>query len=204
MPAIKLTYFDLRARGEPARLILAQAGQDYEDARLPAPWDNIAPWQELKPKTPFGQLPVLNFDGVEIAQSMAVARFLGKEFGLGGATNVENGLMDAIVDSISEAIEKQYTAYLFEKDEVKKVELQKKFNEEVLPGLLKNLERALTGDYLVGGKVSWADIVLYHFVKELPAQDALKDAPKVAGVVERVANLPNIKKWVETRPKTSL
>ena len=27
--------------------------------------------------------------------------------------------------------------------------------------------------------MSWADIVLYHFVKELPSQDALKDAPKV-------------------------
>jgi hypothetical protein len=46
---------------------------------------------------------------------MAVARFLAKEFGLAGATNVENGLMDAIVDAVSEATEKQYTAYLFEK-----------------------------------------------------------------------------------------
>ncbi len=42
------------------------------------------------------------------------------------------------------------------------------------------VEKGLTGDYLVGGKVSWADIVLYHFVKELPSQDALKEAPKVA------------------------
>jgi glutathione S-transferase len=115
MPSIKLTYFDLRARAEPARLILAQAGQKYDDVRLPAPWDNIAPWQEMKPKTPFGQLPVLCFDGVEIAQSMAVARFLGREFGLAGATNVENALMDAAVDAISDATEKQYTAYLFEK-----------------------------------------------------------------------------------------
>jgi hypothetical protein len=46
---------------------------------------------------------------------MAVARFLGREFGLAGATNVENALMDAAVDAISDATEKQYTAYLFEK-----------------------------------------------------------------------------------------
>jgi hypothetical protein len=45
--------------------------------------------------------------------------------------------------------------------------------------LLLSAEKGLTGDYLVGGKVSWADIILYHFVKELPSQDALKDAPKV-------------------------
>jgi len=204
MPGMKLTYFNLRARAEPARLILAQAGQDYEDARLPAPWDDMAPWQELKPNTPFGQLPVLNVNGVEIAQSMTVARYVAREFGLAGTNNLESALMDAIVDAVSEATEKMYNAYVFEKDEAKKAELTKKFNEDVLPSLLKNIEKGLKDDYLVGGTVSWADIILYHFVKELPSQDALKDAPKVAGVVERVANLPNIKKWVETRPQTKL
>merc|ERR1712107_704440 len=37
---LKLTYFDLRARAEPTRLILAQAGVEFEDERLPAPWDD--------------------------------------------------------------------------------------------------------------------------------------------------------------------
>jgi hypothetical protein len=55
---------------------------------------------------------------------MAVARFLANEFGLAGATNVENGLMDAIVDAVSEATEKQYVAYLFEK--VTKMLMQQK------------------------------------------------------------------------------
>ena len=34
MPDIKLTYFDLKARGETARLILAYAGVAYEDERV--------------------------------------------------------------------------------------------------------------------------------------------------------------------------
>jgi hypothetical protein len=46
---------------------------------------------------------------------MAVARFVGREFGLAGSTNLESALMDAVVDAVSEATEKQYTAYLFEK-----------------------------------------------------------------------------------------
>jgi hypothetical protein len=48
---------------------------------------------------------------------MAVARFLAREFGLAGTTNVEAALMDAAVDAISDATEKQYAAFFFEKVE---------------------------------------------------------------------------------------
>ena len=45
MPAkIKLTYFNLRGRAEPSRLILAQAGIEYEDNRI-----EQADWPKLKP-----------------------------------------------------------------------------------------------------------------------------------------------------------
>ena len=74
MAQIKLTYFNLRARAEPARLVLAYAGAKYDDVRLPAPWDNPKPWAALKPTTPYGQCPLLEWDGEEIAQSMAITR----------------------------------------------------------------------------------------------------------------------------------
>merc|ERR1712106_1225614 len=77
MSQIKLTYFDLRARSEPARLVLAYAGVKYTDQRIPAPWDNPAPWAAMKPTTPYGQTPLLSWDGQVIAQSMAITRFFG-------------------------------------------------------------------------------------------------------------------------------
>merc|ERR1711956_111938 len=67
MAQIKLTYFNLRARAEPARLLLAHAGVKYEDRRIPAPWDNPAPWTAMKPTTPYGQCPLLEWDGEVIA-----------------------------------------------------------------------------------------------------------------------------------------
>ena len=41
---VKLTYFNLRGRAEPARLILAHAGVDFEDCRITS-----EEWQTLKP-----------------------------------------------------------------------------------------------------------------------------------------------------------
>jgi len=154
---MKLTYFNLRARGEPSRLILEQAGAEYEDHRIESPFVDVAPWVAYKSSTPYGQLPVLCDDGVEIAQSMTIARYCAAKFGLAGSNALENAQMDEVVDAISEATEKQYNAFLFEKDEAKKAELQKKFNEEVLPTLFKNLEKRLGergGEYMAANKLS--------------------------------------------------
>ena len=43
MSGIKLTYFNLKGRAEPARLILAQAEVEYEDCRI-----EKEEWPELK------------------------------------------------------------------------------------------------------------------------------------------------------------
>lgn len=49
---------------------------------------------------PFGQVPVLEWDGHKVNQSVALARFLGKKYGLGGSDDFENLEIDAIVDTI--------------------------------------------------------------------------------------------------------
>lgn len=204
---MKLTYFNLRARGEPARLILEQAGAEYEDHRIESPFVDVAPWVAYKPSTPYGQLPVLCDDGVEIAQSMTIARYCAAKHGLAGSNALENAQMDEVVDGISEATEKQYNAFLFEKDEAKKAELQKKFNEDVLPTLFKNLEKRLGergGEYMAANKLSWADIILYNFAAELPDKEVIKGYSQLDALFNKVANLPKIKSWVERRPASAV
>jgi len=203
---VKLTYFNLRGRGEPARLILEQAGVEYEDARITSPFIDVAPWVAHKSSTPYGQLPVLCDDGVEIAQSMTIARYCANKYGLAGSNALENAQMDEVVDCISEATEKQYNAFLFESDETKKAAMQKTYSEETLPAVLKNLEKRLTergGEFMAAKKFSWADIVVYNFIAELPDKQACKGFPKLDALHNRVANLPKIKSWVERRPDSA-
>ena len=121
MPNIKLTYFDLRARAEPCRLLLAYGGLQYEDERIPASLDlfyflhsgNLqefdttfghSKWGALKPTMPFGQLPVFQWGDEVICQSMACARFIAREVGLAGNTSVESAQVDEIIDVVQDLI----------------------------------------------------------------------------------------------------
>ena len=96
MSGIKLTYFNLMGRAETTRLILAQAGVAFEDKRI-----EPADWPALKASLPMGQLPILEVDGKTIGQSMTIARFCGRRFGLAGKDELEGALADQAVDQVA-------------------------------------------------------------------------------------------------------
>merc|ERR1712018_1085552 len=201
MPNVKLTYFNLRARGEPCRLLLAYDGIKYEDNRIAPPWDPNTTWASLKPTTPFGQQPVLNWDGVEICQSMAAARFIAREVGLAGNNSLEQAQVDEVVDVIQDLINAWVKLY-FAKDEAG----LKNFDDVTLQTALGQLEKKLTargGQYFVGNNLTWADLHVYMYMGDLD-KEAYAKYPKLTSLYERVGALPNIKAWVESRPKTDL
>lgn len=149
---IKLTYFNARGRGEVPRLMLAHKGVEYEDCRITG-----EQWFKLKPKTPFGGLPLLEYNGMELAQSMTIARFLAREMGLAGKTRWEEAQVDMVADCINDLRAAMYKV-TFEKDATKKAELEKKMQKETVPTNMANLEAILAkngGKYMVGNDVSF-------------------------------------------------
>merc|ERR1712212_993910 len=134
---IKLTYFGLRGRAEPARLILAHAGVDYEDDRI-----KQEDWPTLKPKTTLGTLPILCYNGVEIGQSVAIWRFLANEFGLAGKTNLERARADMIVDCVSDLL--SGAVAILRAPEGQKDAPTAKLLNEILPPGRQVLEKFLT------------------------------------------------------------
>merc|ERR1711875_141669 len=194
MSQIKLTYFDLRARAEPARLVLAYAGVRYTDQRIPAPW------AAMKPTTPYGQTPLLSWDGEIIAQSMAITRFLAAQFGLKGKNNLESAQVDEVVDTIEDVIGVAIKTH-FETDPVKKAETIAALNKSTILPMLTNIEKRLVsrgGQFLVGNALSLADIHLFFFCSEYTTPALLATTPKIANLVKRVEYLPNIQKWLRS------
>ena len=131
--------------------MLAYKGVEYEDCRI-----TQDQWAALKPKTPFGSLPLLCYNGMELAQSMTIARFLARELNLSGKTRCEEAQVDMVVDCIVDLFEVLVKAH-FEKDETKKAELMDKMQKETVPTAMANLEAILAkngGKYMVGNDVS--------------------------------------------------
>jgi glutathione S-transferase len=202
MPSYKLTYFNIRGRGEWLRLILAQAKVPYEDKRV-----EFRDWNDTKPTTPFCKLPILTVDGTVLSESKAIASYLASEHGLHGTTNLEKAYAHMISDVIRHAQDASI-AFLIEKDETKKNEMVKKFSEETFPTVCEKLETHLkkngTG-WFVGNKVTYADICAFDFFSGFTAKELTLSAEKtpfLAALVDKVKNLPNIAEWLEKRPHT--
>lgn len=94
MTNYKLEYFPGRFRVEVARLILHYAGQKFDDIKL----DRENDWPKRKSTTPFGSIPVLTVDGIQLSQSLPIFQFLARRFNLAGKDEIEIAKVNAIAD----------------------------------------------------------------------------------------------------------
>jgi len=202
MASYKLTYFDGRGRGELARLLFAVGGQKYEDIRI-----ERAKWPEVKPTMPFGQMPLLEVDGVKLCQSKTIGRFLANKFGLAGKSDIEKAQADMIVDCIAD-IAAPVGPMRFEQDAARKAELRDKYSKDALPNHIKNLEKLLKdnkgGDsYFVGDALTWADIAFIDLCTWVECNGFTADfsaAPKLKALRTKVEAQPKIAAWMKARP----
>jgi len=206
MPEIKLVYFDLYGRGEIIRIILHYAGVEFTDQRITSPFVDPSEWAKIKPTIPTGQVPVLYWDGHLLTQSLTISRFLARKYNLAGINNLESAQIDEMVDTILDLNEAWY-AMTFEPDEDKKKEKNSTFYEKTLPTKLGLIEKRMErGNFLAANKLSWADLYFFQSMTTLQMTHpkVLEEFPKLDNLMNRVADLPNIKKYFVERPKCSL
>jgi len=202
-PKYTLVYFDGRGRAELVRWELAYAGVEYEDKRI-----SHQDWPNVKPTTPYGQLPYLEVGGKTLPQSATIARYIARQHGLTGKDDWEAAQADAIVDYIGDAL-KPLAALFGEKDEAKKSALKDAFVKELIQPYLQTLERNLKANnngegYLVGSKPTWADFAIVVALDNVVGMDTtvLDKYPTLKAHSQRVHELKGIKEWIAKRPNT--
>ncbi|CAG9788907.1 unnamed protein product [Diatraea saccharalis] len=204
MPTVKFTYFPAKALGESCRLLLAYGGQEFEDYRI-----NPDNWPNIKPTTPFGQLPVLEIDGKKYAQSLAISRYLGRKYGLNGADIEEDFLIDQSVDFINDIRAKAATVQ-YESDEALKEKKHEDFSKNVYPPMLKKLDEIVkqNNGHVAAEKLTWGDFVfagMLDYLKVMMRRPQLEEEfPSFKQLLDNVYALPQLQKYLAQAPDTEL
>ncbi|KAI8439703.1 hypothetical protein MSG28_013397 [Choristoneura fumiferana] len=141
----------------------------------------------------------------QFAQSVAAARYLGREFGLSGSNANEDFNIDCIVDHCTDIFIRGGTV-TYETDPEAKKKKQELFAKEHYPGMLAKLEETIAENdgYLANGKLSWGDFYIagmFDCMKMMLQMPDLGDkCPNLKALHERVLALPKVKAWAANAP----
>lgn len=136
-----------------------------------------------------------NGDTLILPQSKAIERYIAKKTGLAGSNDFEAAQIDAVTELAADIKTKFYPI----KGDAEKVEA---FFKDTFLQLVGYAEKYIAQNgrngWSVGGKVSQADVALYHlfthfFDASLNVREKLPAG--VIAVVDKVAALPGIAAW---------
>jgi glutathione S-transferase len=195
----KLTYFDAPvSRGEECRLALHLAGVDFEDVRL-----KRDEWLALKPKTPFGGIPLLELPGRPVlAQSNAILVYVGRQYGLHPKDDFEAARHEAVMSHV-EDLRANVSPTLRISDEAEKKKAREALASSYLPAWGARTEKQIgDGPYFGGAALNVVDLKLHMAVRwfaggkvdYVPAT-IFAEYPKLMRLHDAVGEHQGVKAW---------
>ena len=164
---MKLIYFGVRGRVEPARLMLEFTKTPYEIESVA-----LETWAETKPKmlerTPLGQMPVLEDGTFTLCQSGAINRYIARKLGLAGDTIEQQARIEEICETAGDMIFQ--TAQIFWNQQFG--EMRERHREET-KGRLVNLQnyfvrtRANAEFWITPGRYTLADVYMAYALETI-------------------------------------
>ena len=200
MSQLKLSYFDFHGgRAEPARLAMAIGGIAFEDHRFA-----FAEFAEVRKSTPFGQVPTLHVDGVQVTQCDAILRYVGKLAGLYPLDAFQALLCDEVSYVVEEAGVKLGPTFRMTGEAQK--EARTALVNGSIPvylGWLQSQLLAHGGEYFADRRLTVADLKVFVEVRGLnsgrldhvPKDLVAKLAPALNDHMQRIAQTPAVAQY---------
>jgi glutathione S-transferase len=197
MPQLKLSYFDFHGgRGEPVRLALAIGDIAFEDHRFTFP-----EFAEVRKTAPFGQVPLLEVDGVQVTQCDAILRYAGKLAGLYPTDPYQALLCDEVMYVVEEANVKLGPTFRMTGEEQKQARLA--LVNGSMPVYLAWLQSQLLahgGEYFADNRLTIADLKVFVEMRGLnsgrldhiPVDLVEQVAPALNVHLQRIAQIPAV------------
>ncbi|ODN01723.1 Glutathione S-transferase 3 [Orchesella cincta] len=215
----KLTYFNIRGLAEPIRWMFRLRNVDFEDERI-----NLDQWPEERQRftKQVGQLPILLIDDkIELTQVHTVMRYVARELGFNGESELEEARADEAVELVYDlrlcavAHKDCYTTvnpdivshtifrdFRNEKSISKKVLMRKRLLEYTFPLYFSKFAQFLEdsgGEYLAGPNMTYADLAVANFLdvcEDNINPDILNDFPTLKALKEEIFEIPEVAEWV--------
>ncbi|KAI6207041.1 Glutathione S-transferase protein [Aphelenchoides besseyi] len=222
MVQYKLYYFkNTRSVCEATRMAFHYSGTDYEEHGI-----EREEWPTVKKSMPFGHVPVLEVDGKQLCESGAIARFVGKKFGLMGKGDWEEAKVNEAIDYFKD-VYKDFSSYLYtvvgfmEGDKVggennlcligvlifrtrRNGLWQKVAADTHFPKLLQMMKENGNTGFIVGSDVTMADFFISDFLFTLlkMAPDLFENYGELKDYIDRIQSLPKLKDYIQKRPES--
>lgn len=197
-----ITYFPIRGRAEPIRLILEEVSIPYDENRV-----QLRDWKTLKPSMPFKALPCYQEGDLTIVESRAVCRYLARKYQLYGSSEDKMIRCDILDEAIRDA-ETALGGLFWDADFDSK---QESFKKKQLVFSLRNFENYLASyprspEYCVGNAITFVDFVLWNYLDWVRAfsYETLLQFPILMTIKTAVEARPNIQTYLRSsrRPST--
>jgi len=198
----KLYYFDVRGLGESIRLLLNYVGQPYEEERL-----TFEDWPNNKPRFPYGKIPVLEIDGKVLAETLVILQHLGKKYGLAGKDEWEEAKINEFGNFHFIDVGNEIGPYIravigYIPGDTVALRRDKFLPalETYLPIYVKTIKESGSG-FIAKSGVSWVDFLVVENIITIRNMEEgiMEKYPELEQYIERVQQLPQIRKYIETR-----
>ena len=155
MDKLKLTYFDIPAgRAEPTRLALHIGDIPFEDYRFA-----FSDFPEVRKTTPLNQVPTLQINDLQVTQSDAITRYVGKLTGLYPEDYLQALFCDEVMSALEDVNNKIGATFGLTGDDLKNA--RSALVAEPLPRYLQWLQKQLEshgGAYFSDNRLTIADL----------------------------------------------
>lgn len=210
----RLIYFDGEGRAETIRLLLNEAKVDFEDYRFPKNADHETnptrlndAFRELKSsgKLAWGSVPAMEIaDGVFLAQTGAIYRYVADKYGLKPSDPVEAAWADSVVEACTDVVA-CLTKTMYGTPESKAqglTDLKEKHLPKWGTAFEGHLQKAGSGFY--GKGFCYADVIafaLWSKINQVSAGAVFAAFTGIKKHCEETAERPNIKAYLASKKK---
>ena len=198
MSAAILTYFPSKGRADAICFALELAGVKYENNRF-----NRNDWPTIKAEglkdrsLLYGQVPRLHIDGMDLVETGAIMRYIGRKYNLLGETPETNAFGDMAYEGFVDCLNNYFKA-VFSPNPEDKVNYYSKTLETFLSAF-EYVFGKYEGPFILGEKPTMYDCMAYS-VLDIVLTNAPSPIsnPVIEKFMDAFKNVPAIKDFIES------